>query len=71
VDYVGVLLGFMMDMPNKAHLHKNDWHRTVFIDAGGVSATEFDLAEDKVKMLIESGRKRGPRVPVLMELCWA
>jgi len=57
LDYIGVLLGFMMDMANKAHLHQNDWHRTVFIDAGGVRTTEFDLPENKVQMLIENGRK--------------
>jgi NTE family protein len=57
LDYAGVLLGFIMDMANKAHLHKNDWHRTVFIDAGGVGTTEFDLTDEKVKMLIENGQK--------------
>jgi NTE family protein len=57
LDYAGVLLGFIMDMANKAHLHKNDWHRTAFIDAGGVRTTEFDLPDSKVEMLLESGRK--------------
>jgi NTE family protein len=47
----------MLDMANKTHIHKNDWHRTVFIDAGGVRTTEFDLSDGKVAMLIENGRK--------------
>ncbi len=54
-DYITALLGFMTDMANKVHLHENDWHRTVFIDAKGVRTTEFDLSEDKVEDLIKSG----------------
>jgi NTE family protein len=57
LDYAGVLLGFIMDMANKAHLHKNDWHRTVFIDAGGVRATEFDLSDKQVDMLVDNGKE--------------
>jgi NTE family protein len=55
-DYIGALVGFMMDTANKAHLHENDWHRTVFIDAGGVRTTDFDLPDSKVNMLIDNGR---------------
>jgi NTE family protein len=57
VDYLKAVLGFMMDMANKAHLHENDWHRTVFIDGKGVGTTDFNLSTDKVKALIESGEK--------------
>ena len=56
-DYIKALLGFMMDMSNKSHLHKNDWHRTVFIDSKGVRTTDFSLSRDKVDQLIESGEK--------------
>ncbi len=42
-------------MANKKHLHKNDWNRTIFIDTLGVKTTEFDLSEEKIKSLIESG----------------
>lgn len=55
-DYLKALVGFMNEMANKLHLHTNDWHRTVAIDAAGVGATEFDLSDDKVKTLIENGR---------------
>lgn len=56
-DYIKALFGFMIDMANKAHLHTNDWHRTVFIDAEGVGTTEFDISEQKVETLIANGRK--------------
>lgn len=56
-DYAKALVGYMGDMANKMHLHKNDWHRTVFIDAGGVKTTEFDLPDDKVEMLVQNGQK--------------
>ncbi len=47
----------MGDMANKMHLHKNDWDRTVFTDAGGVKTTEFDLSEAKVNMLVQNGQQ--------------
>jgi len=55
VDYLGSLLGYMMDIANKAHLHEDDWHRTVFIDALGVRATDFSLSAEAVEALVESG----------------
>ena len=57
MDYIKVLVGFMGDMANKMHLHENDWHRTIAIDAAGVRTTDFDLPDSKVKMLTENGRK--------------
>jgi NTE family protein len=55
VDYLKAVLGFMMDVANKAHLHENDWHRTAFIDGKGVGTTDFNLSPDKVEALISSG----------------
>ena len=57
LQYSGVLLGFMLNMANKAHLHKNDWHRTVFLEADGVRFTDFNLSDEKVRMLVNSGRR--------------
>jgi len=57
VDYIKALLGFMMDLANKSHLHQDDWHRTVFIDSKGVRTTDFSLSQDKIDQLIESGEK--------------
>jgi NTE family protein len=56
-DYAKALVGYMGDMANKMHLHNNDWHRTIIIDAGGVKTTEFDLSDDKVNMLVQNGQQ--------------
>ena len=57
VDYIKALVGYMGDMANKMHLHDNDWHRTVAIDAAGVRSTEFDLSDQKVAALVANGRQ--------------
>jgi NTE family protein len=57
VDYAACLIGYMTDLANRLHLHQNDWHRTIFIDASGVGTTEFNLADAKRDMLIANGRK--------------
>jgi NTE family protein len=54
-DYARALVGYMGDMANKMHLHQNDWHRTVFIDAAGIKTTEFDLSEAQVDLLVQNG----------------
>lgn len=51
-DYIKALVGFMLDTANKTHLHDDDWHRTVFIDAAGISATDFGLSQAEIKTLI-------------------
>jgi len=56
-DYMKALIGGYMDGMNKIHLHKNDWHRTIFIDSLGVKTTAFNLNDDTIDKLVESGRK--------------
>ena len=53
--YAKALVGYMGEMANKMHLHQNDWHRSVFIDAGGVRTTDFDLSDSQVNMLVQNG----------------
>jgi len=57
LDYIKILVGCITEMANKTHLHQNDWHRTVFIDAGGVKTTEFNLPREKVGQLVINGRQ--------------
>jgi NTE family protein len=38
------------------HLHKDDWHRTIYIDTKGVKTTDFDISDAKKQELITSGR---------------
>lgn len=54
-DYARALVGFMGDMANKMHLHQNDWHRTVAIDAAGIRTTQFDLTDAQVQQLVANG----------------
>jgi len=56
-DYGLVLIGGFIDNLNKMHLHKNDWHRTIFIDDMGVGTTDFDLTPKTIKDLINSGEE--------------
>lgn len=56
-DYLKALVGFMNDMANKLHLKNADWHRTVALDATGVSSTDFSLSDAKVKELMANGAK--------------
>lgn len=56
-DYVIALAGYLQEMANLRHLHRNDWNRTVFIDCLGVKATDFSLSSDMQERLIQSGRQ--------------
>ena len=53
--YVQALIGGLIDISNKTHLSDKDWHRTVYIDAGDISATQFNLTDVQKKELVESG----------------
>jgi NTE family protein len=55
-DYISGLINFMMEAANKSHLKSNDWNRTIFIDTLDVKTTEFNLPEQKIQALIESGK---------------
>lgn len=55
VDYLKAIVGYMGDMANKLHLHQNDWHRTIALDAAGCKATDFNLPKDKVNLLLQNG----------------
>lgn len=55
-DYMKALIGGYMEGMNKIHLHKNDWHRTIFIDSLGVKTTQFNLDDQTIQRLVESGR---------------
>lgn len=57
IDYAKCLVGYMGALANRMHLHDNDWHRTIFIDASGVGTTEFKLTNAKRDMLIRNGQQ--------------
>lgn len=58
VKYGWALAAFIRAVANKAHLHKNDWTRTVFVDVGDeIGFTDFDLNEDQQADLVRAGRE--------------
>ncbi len=46
----------MLNVQESAHLHSDDWHRTVYIDTKGVGTVEFKLSDAKKQALVKSGR---------------
>lgn len=56
-DYCGALLRTVMNQQANAHLHSDDWQRTVYIDTLGVSTTDFDLSAANKRKLVTSGAK--------------
>lgn len=55
--YTWALIHTVLESQQSAHLHSDDWARTVFIDTIGVGTTDFDLSDSKKKALVESGRE--------------
>lgn len=56
-DYVKALVATIVDSQGNAHLHSDDWQRTIYIDTLGVKATDFDISDGMKKKLEDSGRK--------------
>lgn len=55
-DYTWALIRTLLDAQQNAHLHSDDWARTVYIDTLGVRTTDFDLSDAKKESLIQSGK---------------
>ncbi len=56
-DYGFALLGTILESQGNAHLHNDDWQRTIYIDTLGVGTTDFELSDAMKKKLENSGRK--------------
>lgn len=56
-DYAWCLVEAILNVQDSAHLHSDDWQRTVYINTLGVKTTEFDLSEAKKQALLHSGRE--------------
>jgi NTE family protein len=54
--YCFALVNTMLEASNRAHLKKNDWHRTIFLENPNVNAMEFTLSREKKDKLLENGR---------------
>jgi len=55
-DYTWSLIHTVLEAQQSAHLHSDDWSRTVYIDTLGVQTTDFDLLDSKKKALVKSGK---------------
>ena len=56
-DYVKALVTTILESQGNAHLHSDNWQRTVYIDTLGVSTTDFGLSDAMKDKLKQSGRK--------------
>jgi NTE family protein len=54
-DYGLALVKTILNAQDNAHLHSDDWQRTIYIDSKGVGTTEFNLSDEKKKTLVDSG----------------
>jgi len=55
--YLKALIGLMTDVTTSNFLNMPDWQRTIFIEANGVRATDFNLPEDGLEKLVKSGEE--------------
>ncbi len=55
-DYLISIIEGLTEMANRAHLHKNDWHRTIYIENPGVKTTDFNLASKQKSLLVKKGK---------------
>uniref|UniRef100_A0A6C0IWS1 PNPLA domain-containing protein n=1 Tax=viral metagenome TaxID=1070528 RepID=A0A6C0IWS1_9ZZZZ len=54
-SYVKLIITMLHDLNLKAHVDEEDWKRTIKIDVGTVSATDFDISKEGKLALIGSG----------------
>ena len=54
--YLVGLADLLHQSANKRHLDPYDWHRTIRIDTGTISATNFALSKDDQDFLIDQGK---------------
>lgn len=57
LDYARALLSTALAAQEMAHLHSDDWQRTIYIDTLGVSAIDFGIKPKRRDALVASGRK--------------
>ncbi|MCH1921410.1 patatin-like phospholipase family protein [Shewanella sp. A3A] len=56
-DYTWALVHTVLEAQQNAHLHSDDWARTVYIDTLGVKTTDFDINEQQKQALLDSGKQ--------------
>jgi len=56
-DYAYALGKAIMNVQTNQHLHSDDWHRTMYIDASDARATEFTLSDAQKEELVREGEE--------------
>lgn len=56
VEYIMMLYTILRNQALKIHINDDDWQRTVKIDVGTISATDFDLSDTDKYFLIDQGK---------------
>lgn len=57
VDYINMLYSIIRNQALKLHVDQEDYQRTVKIDVGTISSTEFDMSDQDKSFLISQGEK--------------
>lgn len=55
IDYAWNILESFTEAQQNAHLHTDDWHRTIYIDSIGIKTTDFSLTDVEKENLEKSG----------------
>ncbi len=54
-DYAKALIGSLMQVQENIHLKSDDWQRTLYINTLDVGTTDFDITDEKKKVLVNEG----------------
>lgn len=57
VEYILMLFSILRNQALQIHVKDSDWKRTVKVDVGTISSTDFDLTDTDKNFLVDQGRK--------------
>lgn len=58
-DFTLGIVGMLMDYTLKLHINSDIWERTVKIDIGTISTTNFDIDQEDIENMLDIGKKCG------------
>jgi len=56
VDFIRILYTIMRDKALMCHLNDKDWQRTIRVDVGPISSTDFNLTQTEKNFLVDQGK---------------
>jgi NTE family protein len=57
ISFIMCLITMLRNQLLKTHINEDDWKRTIKVDIGNVSATDFNISDDVKDTLMEQGRQ--------------